>query len=206
MEVADSSIKTVIFDLGGVYFTDGAKQFSKKMEDVHGVPVSAVIDVIGGELGDQYRTGRITPDEFWMQAKKYWQLDIDTTELSKIWLDGYEPIEGTADLIDRLKKSGYELLFLSDNAPDRVDYLESRFAFLSKFDGGVFSHLEKVRKPDPKIYKAALALTASPATACVYIDDKPKLLEPAKTLGMSTIAFESPEQVESELLELGLQF
>lgn len=198
-------IRTVIFDLGGVYFTDGAKRFVRKLGELYGIPEDKVLEVIGGDLGKQYRTAEITPSDFWQKAKEHWGLDMDTARLSKLWLDGYEPITGTVKLVERLAAAGYENLFLSDNAPDRVDYLESRYKFLGKFKGGVFSHVTKARKPHEKMYTAVLAVASHPASQCVYIDDKPHLLEPAKVLGMHTIAFKTPEQVEHDLRQLGLE-
>ena len=201
-----TEIKTVVFDLGGVYFTDGAKRFIQKMGELHGVSKEKIEEVISGELGKQYRTTEITPDIFWEKAKQHWNLEVATDELSKVWLDGYVPIEGTVSLIERLAKAGYEILFLSDNAPDRVEYLEARYKFLGKFKGGVFSHVTKARKPHEKMYKAVLDIASSPAAQCVYIDDKPHLVEPAKVLGMKVIPFSSPEQVEDGLKALGLSF
>ncbi|MBI2636219.1 HAD-IA family hydrolase [Candidatus Peregrinibacteria bacterium] len=131
---------------------------------------------------------------------------MESSKLSQLWFDEYVPIEGTVDLVRRLKEAGIEVLFLSDNAPDRVAYLDSRYKFLGKFTGGVFSHITKVRKPDQKMYKAVLDIASHPAEECVFIDDKPHLLEPAKDLGMHVIAFKSPEQVEKELQEIGLNF
>ena len=201
-----NEIRTIIFDLGGVYFTDGAKQFIQKMHEIYGTSKEKVEEVIGGELGKQYRTAEITPEIFWHTAKEYWNLTVVTDELSKLWLDGYVPIEGTVNLTERLTKAGYEILFLSDNASDRVEYLESQYKFLGKFKGGVFSHVVKARKPHEKMYTAVLDIASSPASQCVYIDDKPHLLEPAKILGMATIPFQSPEQVENALTGLGLKF
>jgi FMN phosphatase YigB (HAD superfamily) len=200
-----NTIRTVIFDLGGVYFTEGVKQFVVKMNK-HGISEERVRNIVDGSLGVEYRIGKITPAQFWLKAMNYWQLPLDTSTVTKMWLDGYIPIQGTSELIEKLKKADYELLFLSDNAPDRIEYLESQYHFLHKFKAGVFSHRAGVRKPDSKMYTEALKLTSSPPQACVYIDDKPKLLEPAQFLGMSTIAFSSPEQAESELRALGLDF
>lgn len=200
-----SDIQTVIFDLGGVYFTEGVKQFAKKME-AHGVSEEKVREVVDGSLGVRYRTGEITPAQFWSAAMSNWKLSLDTSTVTQMWLDGYVPIDGTSALIDKLREASYELLFLSDNAPDRIEYLESHYHFLHKFKAGVFSHLIGVRKPHKKMYEQALKLTSSPPQSCVYIDDKPNLLEPAKELGMATIAFNSPEQAEAELRGLGLSF
>ena len=199
-------IHTVIFDLGGVYFTDGVKPFIQMMEERYGIPRADVEEIVSGVLGSQYRTAEITPDDFWRKAKEHWGLDVATSELSRLWLDGYRPIAGTVNLISRLRKAGFDVLFLSDNAPDRVDYLESRYKFLGQFKGGVFSHITKVRKPHEKMYTAALDLASRPASQCVYIDDKSRLLEPARVLGMHVIAFVSPEQTEADLHALGMRF
>lgn len=199
-------ITTIIFDLGGVYFTDGAAKFVTAMNTVYGVPEAEVRFVTSGELGKQYRTAEITPDEFWKKAKQHWRLDVDTQKLSTLWLQEYVPIEATVALIERLKAAGYELLFLSDNAPDRVEYLEHRYHFLQHFKSGVFSHMLKARKPDRKMYESVLAMASSPVAQCVYIDDKPALLEPAKVLGMHTISFRNPMQLEQDLRNLGVSF
>jgi HAD superfamily hydrolase (TIGR01509 family) len=62
----------------------------------------------------------------------------------------------------------------------------------------------RCKKPDPTIYQLLLAKASEPATACVYIDDKPEYLEPAKKLGMEVIDFKNAEQPAIRLKELAL--
>jgi FMN phosphatase YigB (HAD superfamily) len=106
--------------------------------------------------------------------------------------------------VERLKNGGFELLYLSDNTAERVAYLDQKYSFLQKFDGGIFSHIVKCKKPEPIIYQLVLAKASHPAAACVYIDDKPEYLEPAKSLGMQVIDFKNAEQLETGLKELAL--
>ncbi len=68
----------------------------------------------------------------------------------------------------------------------------------------MFSHIVRVRKPNPKIYQYALDESSNPAENCVYIDDKPNLLEEAEKLGMSTIAFINADKTRKELRVLGV--
>ena len=126
-------------------------------------------------------------------------------ELAFIWLNGYVPIEGTVDIIKELKENGYEIIYLSDNVQERIDYLEEKYHFLQYFKSGVFSHIAGVRKPNPKIYQLALEESSNPAENCVYIDDKPNLLDEADKLGMSTIAFVNPDETRKKLRELGVR-
>jgi putative hydrolase of the HAD superfamily len=44
-----------------------------------------------------------------------------------------------------------------------------------------------LRKPDPAIYELAAARLGLPAEACVFVDDLPGNLKPARTLGMATV-------------------
>lgn len=197
-------IKTIIFDLGGVYFSDGTAEAIQEIAYLYNIDTEAVKSVLKGELGTQYRVGAITAKQFWDGAKSMWNIETENAELAQIWLKGYSPIEGTVTLIDALRNAGYELIFLSDNVKERVEYLDTKYHFLEKFDDGVFSHIVHTRKPDPRIYENALDLTTSRAIECVYIDDKPELLEPAKVLGMSAVHFQNPEQLKKDLSSLGI--
>lgn len=196
--------KTIIFDLGGVYFSDGTKNAIKVISEKYKIAPENVQSVLKGELGTKYRVGEITVDEFWDGAKKIWNMDAPNEDLSAIWLEGYKPIEGMEELVKNLKESGHQLLFLSDNVAERVKYLEEKFHFMENFEDGVFSHIAKIRKPNLEIYK--LALEKARGEVRIYIDDKPELLEPAKELGMETVAFNSAEQLEAELKKLGVEF
>ena len=52
------------------------------------------------------------------------------------------------------------------------------------------------------IYQLLLAKASHPAGACVYIDDKPEYLVPAKSLGVHAIAFKDASQLETGLKDL----
>ena len=197
-------IKTVICDLGGVYFTDGSARAIERISATYEIATDQVSDVLMGELGSRYRCGEIKAAQFWDRAKQNWDLQVPTDEIANTWLHAYEPIEGTVALIDRLRAAGYEMLFLSDNVQERIDYLENTYGFLHRFEDGVFSHRVGLRKPNPKIYELTLAKASHTAIQCVFIDDKPQMLGPAQKLGMSTIAFNNPGQLERDLRHLGI--
>lgn len=198
------NIKTVIFDLGGVYFTDGTKRAIDIISQRWNLDQSKVADVFKGKIGTAYRESQISHEEFWRQAKETLGIDAPMEELAEIWLNGYVPIEGTVEIIKELKEKGYEILYLSDNVQERIDYIEEKYHFLQYFKSGVFSHIAGVRKPNPKIYQLALEESSNPAENCVYIDDKPNLLEEADKLGMSTIAFVNADETRKKLRELGI--
>ncbi|WP_432828388.1 HAD family hydrolase [Dactylosporangium sp. CA-092794] len=55
------------------------------------------------------------------------------------------------------------------------------------FDGVVISGEVGVRKPDPRIYALGAEAVGLAPAECVYIDDLPGNLKPARALGMTTL-------------------
>lgn len=70
------------------------------------------------------------------------------------------------------------------------------------FDGIVISGEEGMRKPTPAIYELGAERIGLPATRCVFVDDLPFNLEPARELGMATVHHTSAEQTIAELERL----
>ena len=196
--------KTVIFDLGGVYFSDGTRRAIDKIAAGYGVNRQSVAEFLNGKAGARYRTGRITVEQFWQQANALWNIRALPETLSTIWCESYQPNRGTVRLVKQLRAADHQLLYLSDNTQERAAFLEDKYGFLKNFDDGIFSHRVRLKKPDPKIYRHVLEKAINPAAACVYIDDKLEYLEPAKTLGMTVIAFKNAAQLEADLKDLAL--
>jgi len=196
-------IKLILFDLGGVVFTNGTKKFIDDLAARYNLEREKVVEVLDGEVGTKYREGDIDRDEFWKLVLEKLPLNETADELEKEWIGNYDLIEGTKEIIVGLKKK-YKVMYLSDNVNERVDKLDERFGFVSWFDGGIFSHEVGVRKPDPKIYQFALKKGEAKPEEAVFIDDKPHFLIPAQEMGMTVILFESPERLAESLKSLGL--
>ncbi len=199
-------IKSIIFDFGGVYFQNGTKFAIERISQEYHLDPAQVKAVLKGSLGFDYRVGKVTAEEFWHKAMKEWGVETESKKLATMWLSAYKPILGMPELIDQLKQAGYELLYLSDNVQERVDYLNEKYNFLNKFKDGVFSHNVGTRKPDTRIYQMVLAKASHQPEECVYIDDHEELLEPAKKMGLETIHFKNIEQLKKELNKLEIKF
>lgn len=198
-------IKTIIFDLGGIYFTDGTKNAINEISNRFNIPKEEVHNVLLGELGVQYRISEINEKEFWEKAQALWGTNQDPKLLSDIWIEGYKPIEGIQHLVKKLTNNGYETLFLSNNVQERAKYLEEKYQFQQYFKDGAFSHIVGLIKPNIKLYQLILEKTKSKPEEIVYIDDKEKYLEPAKKLGMHVIQFKDVKQLKQDLEKLGVK-
>ena len=196
-------VKAIIFDLGGVLFTNGTAAFVKKIVVRYGQKETTVRDVLDGKLRSLYRDAKISRDEFWKEAKEALGFHEDTKELESEWIASYELIEGTKKIIKALAKT-YNVYFLSDNVRERVEQLEQKYHFLSLFSGGIFSHEVGMRKPDPRIYRMILELARVSPHEAIYIDDKPGFLIPAQKIGMTTFVFTNPELLRKDLQTCGV--
>ena len=106
--------------------------------------------------------------------------------------------------IKELKSKGYRVYYLSNFS--HKAYMECRDAldFIPCTDGGILSYRDKVIKPDEKIYKLLLSRFGLRAEESVFLDDTLSNVEAAQRLGFHVIHFQTREQAEAELMELGV--
>ncbi|MBI4097156.1 MAG: HAD family phosphatase [Candidatus Levybacteria bacterium] len=196
-------IKLIIFDLGGVVFTNGTKNFAKYLSEKYQKDFEETYNFLNySDIGNGYREGKITRNGFWKKAKEELQLKEEVDELEKIWINCYDLITETKNIILQLKNK-YKLFYLSDNVRERVDALDKKYYFLEWFDDGIFSHDIGVRKPNPRIYELTLKKAQVRPEEAIFIDDKESSLPPAQNLGIKTILFTSPEQLRKDLKNFG---
>jgi putative hydrolase of the HAD superfamily len=70
------------------------------------------------------------------------------------------------------------------------------------FDAWVISGEEGVRKPDARIYELGAERIGLEAAECVFVDDLPGNLKPARALGMATVHHVDAEQTIPQLEDL----
>jgi HAD superfamily hydrolase (TIGR01509 family) len=196
-------VSVLAFDLGGVLFSDGTKEFLGYLHRTFGVDVARAGELLNGALGSSYREGRLTRNEFWSAFRRALPLSAAEDELEARWVDGYHLNEGTRDVIQELAQR-YDVYYLSDNVAERVEAAERRYRFLRLFKGGVFSHDVGVRKPHRRIYELLLERVQVDPGQVLFVDDKDWALAPAVQLGMKTVLFRDSEQLRHELRRLGI--
>lgn len=196
-------ISTIIFDLGGVLFTNGTKKLIDFVATEYSIDKEKVKAVMDGEIGRKYREAKVDRHTFWEHFLKELHIQADPDFLEEQWVMGFELIEDTRDIVHDLSEK-YVIYFLSDNVRTRVERMHERYGFLDWFEGGIFSHEAGMKKPHPQLYKMILEKAGVLAGEAIFIDDKPECLEPAIELGMTGILFESPQQLRQTLEELSI--
>jgi putative hydrolase of the HAD superfamily len=111
------------------------------------------------------------------------------------------PIDQTIDLIYRLGNTVNNLFVLSNMSLPSIEYLERQHDIWGLFKGVVISSRVKMVKPDIEIFRYLLDKYRLQPTETVFIDDLPKNLEAASSLGIRTVRFFDSIQCEQALLE-----
>jgi len=191
-------IKAIIFDLGGVVFTEGAGKAMQKLKEKYGLSEELLKEIFIGKASKDLRNDLITTEEFLEYLKSKLPENIDPKEVINIWHNSYILKEDTIDLINKLRQK-YKIAALSGNTRERVEFLEKKYEFKRYFDVIVFSFEIKTNKPDRKAWDTALERLKLKPEECIFIDDHQYYVDKGNELGIKSILFKDIEQLKKEM-------
>ena len=104
--------------------------------------------------------------------------------------------------ISELKERGYKIYLLSNYSQDHFQYISRHFTFFGLEDGKVISYMEKVLKPERRIYEILYQRYGLIPEECVFLDDSEENIKGALNTGMKGIIFRDYAQGKAELERL----
>ncbi len=198
------SLKAVIFDFGGVLVRTHDQSLRAAWEQRLGLAPGAASDIVfEGERGRAAQHGWITDADHWRWIGQ--QLAVDDATLAQFRADffRYDILDlALIAYIDRLRAAGYHLGLLS-NAGDNARHIFTEvYPVLPHFDSVTISAEEGVMKPDPRIFRVALARAGARPHEAIFVDDVAENVEGARAVGMSGVHFRDSVTAISELAAL----
>jgi epoxide hydrolase-like predicted phosphatase len=177
----------LILDYGGVLTSSPFASFEAFCA-VEGLAPTAVRDRFRDDpearaLLAGIETGKLTAAEF--EPAFAALLEVESERLLQRMFGGMAPDAAMIDGVRTIRRAGVRIGLLSNSVGDAAVYDRALLAEL--FDGWVISSEVGLRKPDPAIYELAAEQIGLPPRACVYVDDLPGNLKPARALGMATV-------------------
>jgi HAD superfamily hydrolase (TIGR01509 family) len=106
-------------------------------------------------------------------------------------------------LASSLHDKGYKTALLSNTELPAVRFFHEQS--YNMFDLLVFSCIERVMKPQRRIYEITLERLDSKAGQAVFIDDRQDYIQGAEDVGLNAILFKSINQVKDELAGLSVE-
>jgi epoxide hydrolase-like predicted phosphatase len=154
-------------------------------------------DEASRELLVGLETGTLADADFERQFAEI--LGVEPDRLIERLFAGCGLDEAMLDAVRRARAGGIRTGLIS-NSWGAATYDRTLLAEL--FDGVVISGDVGVRKPTPEIYAMGARAIDLPPAACVFVDDLPFNLKPARELGMATVRHVAAAQTIGELEEV----
>jgi putative hydrolase of the HAD superfamily len=205
-------VRAVLFDLGGV-LTESPMDSFAAYEAAAGLP-SGLIRRLNATDPDtnawaRFERGELDVDGFTTAFEDAARAAGHRVEAARVLEAVHSPALRPAmvDAVRRLRAAGLPLGLVSNNVRP-MERTGALGELLALFDVVVESSVEGIRKPEPEIYRRALARLAdavgepvAPAD-CAYLDDLGINLKPARALGMHTVKVVDPVEALDELASL----
>ena len=196
---------TVVFDVGGVLLDWNPRYLYRKLFDDEDKMEYFLTHICSNTWNLMQDAGRSFADGVIELSTRYPDHADLIAAYDARWL---ETLKGTIDksviLLERLKKQDTPVYAITNFSQEKFNLTRQQFNFPKLFDGVIVSGEVRLIKPDPAIYLRLLMDYQLQAEDCVFIDDSPVNVAGAQRVGMHAIHFQSSQQLEDELTELGL--
>ena len=193
-------INNIIFDFGGVLLDWNPRYLYKSYFNNDEEMEHFLADICNGEWNIRQDAGR----PFAEAVKELQAKFPEYAEAIQMYDDDWEKmlkceLPESIDLLKELKFMGYGIYGLTNWSAEKIGYAFANYSFFSLFDGIVVSGVEKVVKPDRKIYEILLERYSLKPGECVFIDDNQDNVDMAKVLGINAIRFDNIGNVKEHL-------
>ncbi|MGZ5211472.1 MAG: HAD family hydrolase [Kaistella sp.] len=204
----NSAIKNIIFDFGGVVMDWNPRYFFKDYFNDDEKMEFFLKHIAEDDWNAEQDRGRSLREGTEIQIQKFPEWENELRAYYDNWSTMLKSdIPENVEVLRKLEHSDYELFGLTNWSAETFPYALENYDFFNVFKGKiVVSGTEELIKPDPKIWEVLLERYQLKSEESVFIDDNPKNIEVAETLGFVTVHIQQETNLEKELRNLGLSF
>ncbi len=201
-----NKIDTVIFDLGGVLIDWNPKHLYRKIFEDEKEIDYFLSEICTPEWNEQQDAGRSFKEATEILVAQHPKFEKEIQAFYGRWTEMLGgKIEKTVTILEQLHRNKtHRLVALTNWSAESFPYALKNFEFLQLFEGILVSGVEKMKKPDPEIYRLILDRYEIEAPKSVFIDDSLRNIKAAEALKIKGIHFQSPEQLKVDLEKMGV--
>ena len=195
----------VLFDLGGVVCRFLPERRLRLLASASGKPAQE-IDRLLWESGFSRRCDRGEYGAAEMHAEACERIGWNGSyaDFRGLWASAFEPDPAVLSLVDRLRETRATGL-LSDNSAVLQEALTHELSEVgAHFAPVLFSCGLGSCKPEPGLFRAALARAGRAPDQVLFIDDVQANIDAATRLGIAALRFTDPAALERDLASAGL--
>lgn len=182
-----SSIRNIIFDLGGVIIDIDTQKSINEFVKLGFTDFKLNLNELKeNSIFSKFGRGELSADFFRSKLKKFLQDNITDRQIDYAWNSMLSNLpQKRLEILQKLS-SDFRLFLLSNtNEIHHEQFANNRLE--RNFEKVYYSHLMGCEKPDAKIYKIVLEENGLVASETLFIDDTPKNTDAAKKLGIQVI-------------------
>jgi len=201
-----TSVKLVIFDLGGVVFLHSFDHALNLWSARSGVPFD---DLKARYSHDGayalHETNHISIAEYKDHVCRALGMELSQEDFIEGWNAIFEDeVPGVREVVERLRLSR-PVVVLSNTNHTHCQFIQAKFAdVLAKFDRVFYSHEIRARKPDPASYQTVLGAFGVTPDQALFLDDLPQNIEGARVAGLQTVHVRNFTAMMAGLRDRGL--
>lgn len=201
------AIQAVIFDIGRVLidfnFYEGFKRFEGHTPYT---PQEAIQRMKAAGLFRGTNMGELLPWSLYVRTRELLEFSpaVDFHMFRAVYGSIFTEKTEMTDLMRRLAPR-YKLALLSNTDMLHRHVLEEQFEHLHLASVRVYSDVERMMKPDVRIYRMVLERLGGVAPQeAVFLDDLPENVAGARSAGLHAFQFTSRVEIEPQLAALGV--
>ena len=203
--VMSGNIEAVVFDVGRVLYQWDLRCLYAKLIDDAGELEWFVTHVVTERWHHQQDEGRPLAEMVPERIAEY----PDYAELIEAYAARFEetipgPVPGSLELVEALHGRGVPLYAVTNFGPDFWPPFRATRPVFDRFRDIVVSGVEKVAKPEPRIFEIAAQRFGHAPANMLFIDDKADNVDAAKALGWQGHLFEDADGLATKLRLNGL--
>lgn len=200
-------IKVLLFDLGRVLVDFDHSRSAERLAAFCAKTPAQIYDLFfESKITIAFESGKISPQDFYFQVKELLDLKLSYASFEPIWNDIFflsaknRSVFGLANTL----RANYKIAMLSNINILHYEYLKKNFPVFGVFDRVFLSFQLGLIKPEKEIYNLVIRQLKVGPQEIFYTDDRPELVQSAKSLGIRGCVFTNFGQLMSDLCDNGI--
>lgn len=202
--MSSPKLRAIIFDIGRVLIRVNVARATSALADGLSLSPEEVWSAVEKDpRWPDWQEGRLSPRDWHLHLSKRLGSRLTFEQFVEVWNCALDPtpIHENA-FLEKLSKR-YRLAVVSNTDPLHQAHIERSYDFLRFFPVRIYSCKVRACKPSPLIYKEALLACKVRAEEAIYVDDVAAYAQAAERLGIRSVVFQSPEQLQADLRQHG---
>ena len=197
--------KAVVFDVGRVLFQWQLRALFEKLIDDAQELDWFLSNVVTEEWHYEHDRGRALADMVPERIALYPQYESHIRAYAARFNETVPgPVEGSHALVERLAAAGVPLFCLTNFGDEFWQMFRPTQPIFDHFEDIIVSGVEKVAKPEARIYEIVEERSGRTGAQLFFTDDNPANIAAAKTRGWDAHLFTDAATLEAQLVAAGL--